>query len=390
MKKILFLYGKGTNELINRQSALGSYIYCLASLLQQCGYEIWINGIELSLLKQLEEKSNPVGKSGIVKKLIPSFIKQFIRDKNLFSAHKKICNEIPNNINFEKVIEFYTYGSTLGIQQKDKYKCPYILIFDSPVLEEYEFFHGKKKLGRHKIINNQNASLRAADHIVVYSNAVKKYVSQITLVDENISIHQNVDFTRFEFLEPRKVEGSINIGFVGSFLKWHRVDLLIDVFESLSITHKNLRLYLIGAGMEYQNICKRAASSPVFSQIELTGFCDGENLLEMKKKLHIGVMPGSNWYGAPNKIFEYGAAGLAVLAPRTPTISDIFNDSSGVILFKQDDKNDFFHVLKSYIENPELLTKNANRLQEMIRENYSEKHTIDYYVELIEKTVDAK
>ena len=45
-KKILIVYGKSTAEIFNRQSALGSYIHCLAGILVKNGYDVRINDIQ--------------------------------------------------------------------------------------------------------------------------------------------------------------------------------------------------------------------------------------------------------------------------------------------------------------------------------------------------------
>jgi len=199
----------------------------------------------------------------------------------------------------------------------------------------------------------------------------------------NVFIHQNVDFTRFDFIDAPRIEHEIKIGFIGSFLKWHRVDLLLTIFEKLAATHLNIRLYLIGDGMEFTTIETLVQNSKVKDRIELTGFCDGEQLLAFKRELHIGVMPGSNWYGAPNKIFEYGAAGLAVLAPSTPTITDLFQDKTDLLLFNWDDVDDAYKKLKNLIEDANLITRLQVNLQSKIKSKYSSAATIEFYTGMI-------
>lgn len=381
-RNVLLLYGKSTDELLNRQSALGSYIFCLSTLLEQSNCKLWINGIEFSMLQQTTMQSAGASiNSSKLKKLIPKWVKTIKRDRAIFDFHNTLLNQLPKSIEFDVIFEFYTYGSQLGSILKQKWHKPYVLVFDSPVLEEYEFFYGKNTFAANKIRMRQNNALKLADRIVTYSDPVKQYVSKICGDNQKIFIHQNVDFTRFEFIQPRKADQIINIGFIGSFLKWHRVDLLIDVFEKLN--NSDTHLYLIGAGMEYHTILQKVKNSPLAQQITVTGFCDGETLLEYKKKLHIGVMSGSNWYGAPNKIFEYGAAGLTVLAPNTPTIADLFADGNDLLLFDWDNQQDCLMKLQNLINNKNMRDQLALNLQVKIRKTYSADNTLLFYSQLL-------
>jgi glycosyltransferase involved in cell wall biosynthesis len=125
------------------------------------------------------------------------------------------------------------------------------------------------------------------------------------------------------------------------------------------------------------------SDSEYASDIFIPGFMDGEELLNFKQKINIGVMPGSNWYGAPNKIFEYGAAKMAVVAPDTPTISELFQNSEDLLLFKHDDEDSLYKTLLVYINNSSLRNKHAVALQNKIRNNYSENITFTFYYKLL-------
>lgn len=387
--KILIIYAKGSSELLNRQSALGSYILCLGKLLNETGHDIYINGESLSQLgsKPVSNLNVPVSANKF-SKFIPGSVKNIFRDKKIFAKHKSIFKDLKNSGPYTLILEFYTYGSNLGTLAGRAFNCPLITIFDSPVLEEYVFFNGAKLFNRRKIESEQNATLKNSNLIVVYSNAVKDYVEQRTNIIGKTRIHQNVDFTRFDFIEPRKIESEINIGFIGSFLKWHRVDLLLNIFEKLKNDGLNVKLWLVGSGMHWPVIAEKVSNSPYKDSIHLTGFCDGAKLLEIKKHLHIGVMPGSNWYGAPNKIFEYGAAGLAVMAPSTPTIKDLFTNE--IRLFDWDNETSAYEELKYICLNPHIITLLQTSLQQFIQKKYSAKNTLNFYNGLIAEVLVNK
>ncbi|MBA3705231.1 MAG: glycosyltransferase family 4 protein [Bacteroidetes bacterium] len=387
-KQILLVYAKSSVELLNRQSALGSYIFCLCEILQKNGINFFVNGIPFDELKQqITSKNKNIQPNNKFKKYIPKILKEVARDIILFKNIKKLSKNIFTKRKYDCVLEFYNYASDVGLKVSNQQNIPLIVVYDAPVLEEYIFFHGYKYFFKNKILRRELKTLLYATHIVAYSNAVKNYINQLASKKLPISLHQNVDFTRFDFLEKKFDQKSIKIGFIGSFLKWHRIDLLLQAFYKLREQNNAVELFLIGNGMEYDSIKESVRQSPFKQFITMFGFLDGEKLLDIKKQLHIGVMPGSNWYGAPNKIFEYGAAKMAVVAPSTPTITDLFEDKKDLLFFKQDDLNDLYQKLKTICDDVILSEQLATVLQQKIKHTYSEQNTYEFYSHLIINSV---
>src|SRR5690606_32677181 len=243
-----------------------------------------------------------------------------------------------------------TFGSNLGFKFAQQKNIPLNVIYDSPVSEQEEFFKGTKVVHKDLVAKNEFNTLTYAKSIVIYSEPVKKFLKDLyDLKDDQFHIHQNVDFTRFDYLPTSKdLSKGINICFLGSFLKWHRVDLLIEVFESLCKKFDHIHLHLIGEGMEFENISNQVFKSQWKNKISPPGFLDGEALKNYKSLMHIGLMPGSNWYGAPNKIFEYGAAGMAVITCKSPTICYLFSEKL-VTFFEMGDKQELTNALDELI-----------------------------------------
>ncbi len=386
-KKIRIIYSKNPDEVFNRKAALGSYIYVLSGLLQEYGYSVSINEHAYSSIKQYTSSGPGLTENhSVFKKIVPGFFKRIAKDILLFRRQDLLTQKL---IGFQDdlIIEFYSYGSTVGYELAVKNNVPLIVIYDAPVIDEYKFFNGAAPFFKKKVNRNEKRTLLKAASTVVYSNAVKNYVWKKIGRQTPISLHQNIDFTRFDFIDQAHTGLPVNIGFIGSFLKWHRVDLLLNVFTRLKNEHYNIKLYLLGMGEEFSSIKQECANNKYKNDIVLPGFVDGEQLLNFKKNIHIGVMPGSNWYGAPNKIFEYGAAHMAVIAPDTPTIADLFVNKKEVYLFKNNSENALFDGLKELVSNAEFTTLLAENLYQKIRANYSKTNTFDFYNRLIKEAI---
>ncbi len=384
-KRILLIYTKNTGATVNRKAALDSYIYCLAGLLKEYGnHRVHLNGIPYEDI--IETDANTAsGNTSSLKKLMPPAFKRFLKDIVLFVTIKKIIKKLDAAVTYDVIIEFYSYASNVGYKISKKMNVPLFIVYDAPVIDEYQLFNGTLPFFKKRINSREKQTLLAASGTVVYSNAVKDYLEKKIEKPLHTTIHQNIDFSRFEFIEGKTFSGVIKLGFIGSFLKWHRVDLLLEAFTKLMKEGCDLQLYLLGMGEEFDWIKKKVEQNPYKSKIIMPGFVDGEELLNLKKQIHIGVMPGSNWYGAPNKIFEYGASQMAVVAPHTPTIADLFKDKKELLLFEESSINGLYDHLKELVKNVELTRSLADNLQQKIKTNYSKSNTFDFYNHLIKE-----
>lgn len=363
-------------------SALGSYIHMLAKLLENSGYEVFLNG-EKSKNFILQNISKVAGKS-LLKRIIPIFFKRIVKDIVLLNKTDTFAKNIKGE--YDLILEFYSYGSTAGYITSKKQNIPLTIVYDAPLIDEYMHFNKAKPFLKKKIEKRQNKTLNLATAVVVYSNPVKEYLADKYSIKSNFFIHQNIDFSRFKLTKEKEIGSIINICFIGSFLKWHRVDLLIDTFIMLRDNNIDACLYLIGGGMEFDVIKNKALNCPYNVDIKLPGFIDGKELEEYKNKMHIGVMPSSNWYGAPNKIFEYGAANMAVVAPNTPTITDIFKEQQ-ICLFENNSKRELYKKLFTLCSNKKLMNEKKEKLFNFVKINYSEEITSLFYKKILNQSL---
>ncbi len=387
-KKILIIYAKNASEIYNRKSALGSYIYSFADVLQELGnYEVSINGINFNKIQQSNLPSSVNQQTSFLKKIIPNFIKRILKDVRLFFELKKLRNNLFANVSEDLIIEFYSYASNIGAAISAKKNSPLIVIYDAPIIDEYVFFNESLPFFKSIISQREKKTLLQASTTVAYSSSVKNYIQHLADKKIEVAIHQNVDFSRFDFIENKNNTATINIGFIGSFLKWHRVDLLLSAFLKLKKEGYNVHLFLLGMGAEFENIKQLVENCNYKNDITMPGYADGEELLNYKKQIDIGVMPGSNWYGAPNKIFEYGASQMAVVAPNTPTIKDLFVNEDEVLLFENEVEQGLFTALKKLCEDANYRNRLATNLQQKIRITYSKNNTFEFYNSLIQKAL---
>ncbi|WNJ16407.1 glycosyltransferase family 4 protein [Pontibacter sp. G13] len=389
-KDILILYTKDTQELRNRRSALGSYIASLAKLLQKDGHRVRINDILFNDLVSMgaDVMSPAYSQSGLkaqVMKFVPKYLKQWVKDKMMIRRADEFIQLIQNQDPADIILDFYTFGSRTGQALATKWNCPHYVVYDGPVLEEYAFFQGIEAPMAKQAQARQKDALSQANGVVVYSQAMADYVQSLAELSDQrtLHLHQNVDFSRFEFCDEKPTPNPIEIGFIGSFLPWHRVDLLVAAFERLREAGHSVKLNLIGYGMKWENIQQHVENSPFKADISMPGFKDKEELFQLKKQMHIGVVPSAIWYQAPNKLFEYGAMRIACVAPPTPTISFLYEENVEITFFENNDLDSLYQALESLVTNPDHLMSMGKAIQSKIKEDYGPEKTLAFYQMLL-------
>jgi len=133
--------------------------------------------------------------------------------------------------------------------------------------------------------------------------------------------------------EGKALAGKCVIGFVGSFAPWHGVDLLLAAFVVVARTIPESVLLLIGDGPERAKIEAEAARHGLRDRVMFTGPIPHRDLGQYVARFDIAVMPDSNDYGSPMKIFEYMAMGRAVVAPDYAPILDVLRDNENGVVF---------------------------------------------------------
>lgn len=144
------------------------------------------------------------------------------------------------------------------------------------------------------------------------------------------------------------------IGYVGSFAPWHRVDLLIDSCIAAADTESiHIGLILIGDGGSKNALIEKAVPLPKNLHLVFPGFIPHAALPEYIAAMDIAVMPHSNDYGSPMKVFEYMALGKPVVAPDFGPLRDAVDHGRDGLLFAPGKLYELTCAILSLVKEPE-------------------------------------
>jgi len=372
----------------NRFSAVACVVKSFAEVLHLNGYVIFINEYDFDTVVKNSDNinsSNPViqNKAPVWYKYFPKRLREAVKDIVLIRGIKNQRRKIALIQKPDCIISWISYCSANGYHLSKKWNIPLISIYDNPLIEEYEFQFGFKPFLKNRIEKCEKLMIENSEKVIVYSASMASYLEYKYSCKIEFYFKQFLDTSKINYLSTVKPSGSIKLVFIGSFFNWHKIDLLINVFEKLyAKMPQSIQLLLVGDGPEKENIKKRVSETSCKNDIIFTGYMDKDGLNELLKETHIGIIPNALWFHAPVKLFQYAAAGLAIIACHTPTIEFIIKDyKSGFALFETEAQ--MLEKLEFMILDKVKRSEMANLAQKMVEENYNNHSYLTFFENIL-------
>jgi len=132
-------------------------------------------------------------------------------------------------------------------------------------------------------------------------------------------------------------EQGVVVGFAGSFARWHGVNKLIEQLPQLVAGRPDVKIVLIGDGKCRKEAEAQVTSAGLLPQVKFTGWIPHCELPAYLGAMDIGIIPDSNDYGSPMKLFEYMAMGVVPVVPDYPPMRDVLVHGHHGLLFPRGD-----------------------------------------------------
>lgn len=195
---------------------------------------------------------------------------------------------------------------------------------------------------------------RRAHRIVVVSPHLARRVTALGIPVERVLVLPNAvdpdlypDRSPAEALRSRAhlrsawgvPESAFLVGFAGWFVPWHRLEGLVSAFALLHPSIPHARLILFGDGPGRNALEQQAAAAGIRDAIVWPGAIAHPELPACLSACDALVVPHSNAFRSPIKLFEYLAVGRPVVAPATEPIRSVVSDGAEALLFPPEDWN---------------------------------------------------
>lgn len=155
--------------------------------------------------------------------------------------------------------------------------------------------------------------------------------------DRIVVVPNGIDLEGFaEVPETTKKSEAVVLGFVGFVRAWHGLDAVLRAMAAAPASPRVV-LQVVGEGPARAELEQLAATLGIADRVRFTGLASRAQIPTLIGGFDIALQPASVPYASPLKVFEYMAAGCAIVAPDQPNIREVLADGRTALLFAPGD-----------------------------------------------------
>ena len=231
----------------------------------------------------------------------------------------------------------------------------FYLEVNSPLAQE-RMEHGGLKLAA-RAARLEMEVWRAADRVLPVTAVLADILVAAGVQPAQVSVIPNgVDLSRFPPRGPRPADKPISLGFVGFVRAWHGLDRVITGMAG-NPGGPPVTLTIVGDGPARAELEALAQQLNIADRVGFTGVVPPEKVAPLVAEFDIALQPQATPYASPLKIFDYMAAGCAIVAPDQPNIREILKHNRTAVLFDPAHPELMWNAVAWLIEEPTLRTR---------------------------------
>jgi len=285
-------------------------------------------------------------------KHMPEFLFEFMEILYNLIALRQVRNEVRNQLP-DVIYERYSLFMFSTVWYAKRKNIPLILeVNDSAQVERVRHLLFKRLACKIEAWIFKNASGLVFISSYFQNLAKEKYPNIAPSVISPNAADTNVfDPTKYDHeLEKsnRGLSGKTVCGFAGAFHHWHGIDWFVEqVIDELK-QHPNIALFLVGDGPRHEFIKSLVEQKEMQTQVVITGRIEHTEIPRAIAAMDFGIIPDSNDYGSPMKLFEFMSMGKGMIVPDFSPIEEVVKNNQTSWLFEKRNHKDcikrFFEI----------------------------------------------
>lgn len=295
---------------------------------------------------------------GFIKRIIAfyEFVKRAIRKSNTIKS-----------IDIAYVMTTPLSTGLIALHLKKKRNIPYLFeVGDLWPEAPIQMGVIKNKWAKSMLYKFEKKCYLASTKVIALSPAIKDHIN--TLVPE-VEVEIVTNIAHCDVFEcnalPELKNGTFNIGYIGTLGRANNLEGFINLASESIIRKIPIHFHIMGEGAEQEKI--QAASQA--NNVTYYGFGSTGKVVELMNKLDAIYVSFKNIpilnTGSPNKFFDGLAAGKLIVINFEGWVKKLIEEHQCGFYHSPLDSDTFFSQIKSYIENPKLLSiaqKNSRKL----------------------------
>ena len=245
----------------------------------------------------------------------------------------------------DAVYERYSLRATRGGELARALGVPHLVEVNAPLADEAAAHRGLRDVAAARRVERQ--VLLGADAVIAVSTPLATWLERLGVASSRVTVLPNaVDPSRFAG-GARRANDLPVVGFLGTLKPWHDVSSLVRAMRGL-----DARLLVIGDGPERGRLATLAHEVGV--DATFTGATPHRDVPRLLAGLDVAVAPyaSADVYFSPLKLFEYLAAGCAVVAADAGDIACCVRHGQSGLLYEPGDAGALADALRTLLGNP--------------------------------------
>jgi glycosyltransferase involved in cell wall biosynthesis len=412
--KVAHFYQESTIRFSEPQAAQ-LHIYHTIRGLQQAGHQVTLVALQgrqvlctqdLQVFKSdrhLTSDYARLGLSGsVLFKLFESGVRRLQSELRLpylalFDSYRMREAGSKNLQGFDLIHERFNLLSLGGVWASKKLDIPLILEVNADLLEQRKF-KGRPERGLRRLFAEwaTRVCFNAADKVVCISADLKDHLRRKWDIEDSklttLPCAADVDAFKPNYnSEPVRESLGLTtepvVMWVGGFYPWHDLDLLLESFAQVLQRHPGAKLVLVGDGPNRQLIAKKGQQNGLQQSVIMTGAVAHADVPKTLSIADIAVVPAApvqasrGGTGTPLKLFEYMAAGKAIVATALNQAAEVIQDGHNGLLVEAGDIDRFAEAILSLLNDP----VERARLGQNARQHAVEQYSWEQYTRRLEE-----
>jgi glycosyltransferase involved in cell wall biosynthesis len=281
------------------------------------------------------------------------------REQTAFRANTDLRLALEREGPFDLVYERYSLWSHAGMDYAQAVGIPGLLEINAPLIDEQA--HHRVLVDRaraewvaHRVFGNASALIAVSHEVASYLREFPQAELRVKVIPNGVNPHRFPADLRPTF---RPDPGGFTIGFVGTLKPWHGLSTLTEAFQRLWADDPTIHLLIVGEGPERPRIEQELSESGSRFAVHFTGAVDPSEVPGLVASMDAAVAPYpflSQFYFSPLKVYEYMAAGRAVVASRIGQLTDLIEHEVTGLLCDPGNPHDLAGSLRLLRDDPRL------------------------------------
>lgn len=371
------------------------HILGLVGALKRLGHEVDIlspPGVELS------ETPVPASQGGklarvwkLLSRMMPELLFEVMEIAYNWTAIRRLSRQVSAR-DYDLLYERYALLNFSGFFVARRRKIPLVLEINYTIRNP--LYRKRSRMLQSVARMVEQWIFRHSQGFVAVSTALKEQLIQSGVAAERIVMVPNAvdpelfhpDVSGARVRQRFELEGKQVIGFVGGFYPWHGLDLLLDALPPILSEVEKVAVLLIGDGPIRRRLESKVETIGLTGKVHFIGSIPHAGLPEYVAAFNVAVMPDSNDYGSPMKIYEYMSMGKPVVAPRLGPLEDGIQDGVVGLLFTPHDPRGLIWALIGLLNDPRRCAEMGRNARRHVMDNHTWQRNAERILGLVQRT----